>query len=360
MAIRITAVPASAATAVTVLYATPNVIVTPTQQTVSYGATATITALVDTTNKTMYPTGTITFADAYTGATVSGPTTCTNVTDKSGNFSCQAVGTFTVTSSDPINVNYSGDANYPQSGTSASINMPDFTINPQSNVSVTAGQTQNVTITMQAWNGFTGAVGNFACSGLPAEVTCTFSPTQVTLGSSGNASTTLTVTTAAMGQSRRRMASAHRALGWGTMEAFVLLLGACFVGIPTSRRRREMATIVVLVAGLIVLPSCGGGSGGGGGNGGGGGGGTSNPIPSISSLTPAQVAAGSQIQNLYINGSNFLGSATVTYNGTQHNSSFQSPTQIQIALAPRRCSQCRSVPSGSNESELLAEELRLQ
>jgi hypothetical protein len=44
------------------------------------------------------------------------------------------------------------------------------------------------------------------------------------------------------------------------------------------------------------------------------------------------VAAGSQIQNLFINGSNFMTSSTVKYNGVVHNSSLQSSTQLQIAL----------------------------
>jgi hypothetical protein len=316
----------AAATSISVMYAIPNVIVTPNQQTISYGAPATITALVDTTNKAKYPTGTVTFVDVFSGATVSGPTACTSATDASGNFACQAVGTFTVTSSDPINAKYSGDANYPQSNTWAFISMPDFTIFPQGGISVTAGQSQNVTLTLQSSNGLTGTVGNFACSGLPAEATCSFSPTQVTLASNGSATTTLTITTAGIGQSRRRLSTDIRTKNWGMTQAVLLLLGACFVGIPTSRRRRGVATIVVLLAGLIALPSCGGG--------GGGGGGSSNPVPSISSLNPTQIAAGSQIQSLYINGSNFLSSSTVTYNGTLHNSSLQSPTQIQIALAP--------------------------
>ncbi len=57
-------------------------------------------------------------------------------------------------------------------------------------------------------------------------------------------------------------------------------------------------------------------------------------MPAISSLSPTKVAAGSQIQGLYINGTNFLSTSTVTYNGILHNSSLQSPTQIQIALSP--------------------------
>jgi pro-kumamolisin-like protein/Big-like domain-containing protein len=322
----------SVAASITVLYPTPNVIVTPAQQTISYGNKATITALVDTTNKSTYPTGTVTFVDPYTGATVAGPTQCTNAKDANGNFACQAAATFTVTSSDPVSSNYSGDANYPLSNTWAFINMPDFSILPQSGVSITAGQSQSTTITFQSTNGLSGTLSNLACSGLPAESTCTFSPQQVTLPSNGNVSTTLTITTTAIGQSSQRAGfSDRRASRWGISEA-MLLLAACFLGIPLTRRRGRISVLLGLVALFIVLPGCGGGSGVGGG--GGGGGGTPNPVPSISSLSPTQIAAGSQIQNLYINGSNFIGTSTVTYNGTLHNSSLQSTTQLQIALGP--------------------------
>jgi hypothetical protein len=57
-------------------------------------------------------------------------------------------------------------------------------------------------------------------------------------------------------------------------------------------------------------------------------------VPSISSLNPAQIAAGSQIQSVYINGTNFMNSSAVTYNGVLHNSSLQSAMQLQIALSP--------------------------
>ena len=299
---------------------------TPTQQTVNYGGSATISALVDTSNKTKYPTGTVTFVDAYSGVKVAGPTTCTSTTDASGNFACQAAGTFTVTSSDPISSNYSGDANYPASSTWAFISMPDFAIFPQGGVQVTAGQSQNVTIILQSQNGLSGTVGNFACSGLPAETTCTFNPAQVTLSNNGSVSTTVTVSTTAIGQARRHLG--FNARNWGS-SGIMLLLGMCFLGIPLSRRRGRIPVALMLALLFLVLPSCGGGSGGGG-----GGGGTPNPVPSITSLSPTQVAAGSQIQNLSINGANFMTSSTVTYNGTLHNSSLQSPTQIQVALGP--------------------------
>ncbi|HLZ42538.1 MAG TPA: Ig-like domain repeat protein [Candidatus Sulfotelmatobacter sp.] len=315
----------SPGTNVTVQYQAPIVDVTPPQQTVTYGGTGTITALVDTTNKSTYPTGTLTFSDAYSGTVVAGPTACASTTDSSGNFACQAVGKFTVKSSDPIVSSYSGDANYPAASTWAFITMPDFTMFPQGSVQVTAGQSQNVTITFQSQNGLGGTIGNFACSGLPAETTCTFSPTQVTLAANGSVSTTLTVSTAALGQSRKHVGLNARSSESGGV---MLLFGVSLLGIPLSRRRGRLPRVILLALLSILVPSCSSSGGGGG-----GGGGTPNPLPSITSLSPTQVAAGSQIQTLDINGSNFLSSSTVTYNGTLHNSSLRSPTQIQIALA---------------------------
>jgi hypothetical protein len=207
--------------------------------------------------------------------------------------------------------------------------MPDFTIFPQGQVSMTAGQSQSVTILFQSQAGFSGTVSNFTCSGLPAETTCTFSPSQVTVPNNGSVSTTLTIGTAAQGQLRKGGGFISRRANSGLFSEAMLLLGACVVGIPLMRRPKRIPAAFILTV-LFILTSCGGGSSGGGG----GGGGTSNPVPAISSLNPAQIAAGSQVQNLYVNGSNFISSSTVTYNGSLHNSSLQSSTQIQVALGP--------------------------
>ena len=93
---------------VAVTYPTPNIVVTPATQTLSYGTTATISVLIDTTNKSVYPTGTVTFT-----GTPAGSVACTPTKDQNGNFACQATGTFTVTSGAQIQVVYSGDSNYP-------------------------------------------------------------------------------------------------------------------------------------------------------------------------------------------------------------------------------------------------------
>jgi len=234
------------------------------------------------------------------------------------------VGTFTVTTGGDIFLDYSGDSNYPSWYGDAYINMPDFAIFPQGGFQVIAGQSQDLTITFQSSSGFSGTVTSLSCSGLPAETTCTFSPTSVTLPSDGSVNTTLTLSTTAMGQSRLR---GGKILGsrWGGAQ--LLLIAACFIGLPIFRRKKQVGIVLSLLGLLLAVPSCGGG-------GGGGGGGQNNPVPSISSLTPSQIAAGSQIQSLYINGTNFMNSSTVTYNGVVHNSSLQSATQLQVALAP--------------------------
>jgi hypothetical protein len=256
------------------------------------------------------------------GPTLAGPLTCTNAKDGTGHFACQVVATFTVTSGGSIFLSYSGDSNYPASSSYANINMPDFNVFPQGGVTVTAGQSQNLTITFQSYSGYSGTVTNLSCGGLPAETTCTFTPTSVTLPADGNVNTTLTISTTALGQSRLRAGKIISGIRWGAAQT--LLLAACFLGLPLWRRKRHAGMVLSLLALLLLVPSCGGG----------GGGGPSNPVPSISSLNPTQIAAGSQVQSLYINGTNFMNTSTVTYNGILHNSSLQSPTQLQIALSP--------------------------
>ena len=57
-----------------------------------------------------------------------------------------------------------------------------------------------------------------------------------------------------------------------------------------------------------------------------------NPAPTISSLAPASATAGAAAQTLTINGSNFMSSSTVTYNGVAHTATFVSASQLTIVL----------------------------
>jgi hypothetical protein len=312
----------SSANPVTLKYPQPAMTLTPTTQTVAAGGTVTVTALVDSGNKSVYPTGTVTFVSSPSGATLAGPTACTNATDSTGHFSCQVAATITVNSSLQVAANYSGDADYPSSGSgSVTVNVPDFSIAIPSNVvTVTAGQSTPVTLNVAALSGFTGTVSSFSCSGLPAEATCSFSPAQVT----GSGSTTLTVTTAAVGQARRRADREGAGIGW-VAKAGLLLLGVCLVGIPSRPRRRGVLPMLMIVALFVSMPGCGGG-------------GNSvttqqqNPVPTISSVSPTELAAGSAAQMLTVAGSGFIPGSTVTYNGALHAATYGTSTNLSIQL----------------------------
>jgi hypothetical protein len=325
----------SSATTITVQYPTPIITFTPQSQTVNYGATATLTALVSGGNKSSYPTGTITFTDSGTGATLSGPATCAKATDSSGNYACQASASYTVTNGNGVLANYSGDNNYPSSNAYAAVSMPDFYLNNPGGITLTAGQSQSVTIGVGSQNGFAGVVSNFVCSGLPAETTCTFNPTQVT--ASANASTTLTITTAAIGQSRNRLRAGGLSAGWLPL-AGLLFIGACFMGL-SNPRKRGIPVVLLLLAIVLTLPSCGGGGSGVGVV-------PNNPVPSITSLSPAQVAAGSQIngQSVTVNGTNFMTNSTVTLGGVPITAYTNSASQIAFAPSTSQLATVAQLP----------------
>ena len=58
-----------------------------------------------------------------------------------------------------------------------------------------------------------------------------------------------------------------------------------------------------------------------------------NPVPNITSLSPGSAFVGAAAQTLTINGSNFVASSTVTYNGTAHTATFGSASQLTIQLS---------------------------
>src|SRR5258708_39472311 len=58
-----------------------------------------------------------------------------------------------------------------------------------------------------------------------------------------------------------------------------------------------------------------------------------NPVPAITPLSPSSATAGAAAQTLTINGSNFVSTSTVTYNGVGHTATFVSSTQLTISLS---------------------------
>ena len=58
----------------------------------------------------------------------------------------------------------------------------------------------------------------------------------------------------------------------------------------------------------------------------------SNPVPTVTSLSPSSLVAGASSQTLTINGTGFLSSSTVTFNGAAHAATYVSASQITISL----------------------------
>jgi len=60
---------------------------------------------------------------------------------------------------------------------------------------------------------------------------------------------------------------------------------------------------------------------------------SSNPQPSLTSLSPTSATAGAAAQTLIINGTKFLSTSTVTYNKAAHTATYVSSTQLKITLS---------------------------
>jgi len=143
---------------------------------------------------------------------------------------------------------------------------PDFALaaTPQS-ATVARGQSATYTLTVTPQNGFNTAV-SFACSGLPAGASCTFSPNPLTPAGAA-ATSTLTISTTAA--SAKLLPPAFKpgnpvyAL-WLPFSALGLL-GLVFLPGRKSTRKswlrfRDAALFLVLLFALVLGFACGGGS----------------------------------------------------------------------------------------------------
>ncbi|HET7441030.1 MAG TPA: Ig-like domain-containing protein, partial [Terriglobales bacterium] len=226
---------------------------------------ATLTVTVGSSSNGTPPSGTVSLS--LNGQQVGGgPLPVTGVpatTNGQGQFvGAQAVANFSDTTlangTYTLKASYTGDQNYKASSVQTTITVkPDFLLTASTGVIniMSVGGSGNLTLTIAANDGFTGAV-QFACSGLPAESTCTFSPASVT--NSGN--TTLTVTTTGPHQ----VAKLEQRLGWpawGISSSFAFG-GMILVGVSGKRRLWSRLAALVVFGFLLAIVGCGGGGGG--------------------------------------------------------------------------------------------------
>jgi hypothetical protein len=230
-------------------------------QTISLGQAITLTATVTPQSGTGIPTGTVTFFDG-TMALGTGTLNGSGVAALSTSSLVQGA--------QSVTANYGGDSNFSASASPAiSVQVgsaaPSYTVSASpSALSVKAGQTGTSSITTTPAGGFNQTV-SFACNGLPANSTCSFSPLTVTPNGSA-ASTTLTFSTN-VSATATNQAPPAKGRGSGT-EGVALAsaaLGACALLSGRKRRTRCLNTLrvagtVMVVAGCMLgLPACGGG-----------------------------------------------------------------------------------------------------
>ncbi|HZS28168.1 MAG TPA: Ig-like domain repeat protein [Candidatus Angelobacter sp.] len=215
------------------------------------GANVTFTATLTTTGSQAIPTGTVTYID---GATTLGQSSFTNSDITTFQTAALAVGTHTITAQ------YAGDSTFVGS-TSSAITVtvvtaaPDYQISiPSGSATIAAGQSAAYNISITPQGGFNGTI-SFACSGLPAQSSCSFNPPTLTPSGSA-ASTTLTIATTA------RTTASARTVNATTMAALtgIGFLGIVFLGVPTRRRRSlRLAGMMLLGFGMVIgIASCGG------------------------------------------------------------------------------------------------------
>jgi Bacterial Ig-like domain (group 3)/FG-GAP-like repeat len=121
---------------------------------------------------------------------------------------------------------------------------------------VTAGQSATFQLAITASGGFSAPL-SFSCSGLPAQATCVFSPSTLSMGQGQVA---LSIHTVGSTQS----ASLIQSPSLTTTGATAILAGLVFCFLPSaSRRKRFVSFLVLAIFGFVTLitTSCGGGSG---------------------------------------------------------------------------------------------------
>jgi hypothetical protein len=233
-------------------------------QSVPYGDSVTLTAVLGTSSKTLAPTGQIVFQNSLN---ISGNPSYTTITDNFGNLALQAVMTYTPQFGQDVTANFCCDSNYADTRSSAihvDVTGGTFSVVPIGDLTISQpGMSGSIGVNVVPSNGFTGTV-SIACSLPPAMTEATCPSVSGNISDTNKVFVTVSINTTAP----HHVAAIHPATPG--LYAFGLLAGVFVVAFPGLRRRRlPVALLLLMVVAMVV--SCGGGSGGGGGGGGGGG-----------------------------------------------------------------------------------------
>jgi hypothetical protein len=182
-----------------------------------------------------------------------------------GNVNASGVATTTTSNlavgSHNITASYSGNAAF---GGSISSQLtlvvgaaPTFTVNaPQTPVTVAAGASVNVNVSISAVGGDYSGVVTMSSSGLPADATITFNPASVVPGNS-SASTTMTIQTTTQDASIPAKQKSEF-----PFTSICLAGGLCLVSGKYRRLAKSLPIVLIfalLAGGTLTLLGCGGG-----------------------------------------------------------------------------------------------------
>ena len=140
----------------------------------------------------------------------------------------------------------------------------DFSLaSSPSNDTVKAGSAATYNLTITPLGGSFAYAVKLACSGLPADASCTFSPATVTPGGSTATSTLSIATTASTAEALPIRQSRHASV----YAVWIQLQGIGFLGLVLTGRKRStkkvraLVLLVLLIVGLIAMTGCAGGTG---------------------------------------------------------------------------------------------------
>ncbi len=213
------------------------------------GQSVTFTAMV--TSSGPAPTGNIAFT--------SGSTTLATVALSAGSASYATA--FNSAGNQSITASYAGDGSH--TGSSAAVNqaiLPAFDVQPgaggSTSLAVQSGASVTTPISISGMAAFSGTV-TFACAGLPANASCSFSPSTVNVAAGSSAATVLTINTA----SGSNVAGALLPLSWGGGASLACGLMLLWPGVR-RRRQRLFLLLGCCVFGVAALGAagCGGSS----------------------------------------------------------------------------------------------------
>jgi hypothetical protein len=211
---------------------------------VTLGTAITMTATLST-SASVVPGGSIAFYDGGTNLLGTVPVT------GRGKYTLPA--TLTPGGNHTLTATYSGDANYPQAPSNAQVVdviAPSYTLSTTpSTLTLQAGQTGLVALTVTPVGGFTGTV-NFSCTGLPNWASCTFNPGSLTATSSAPVSSQMTIVT--LGSATGTVAMLRDGRAPAGLALAAVGIPSLLLGLAVTRRRRRSRRLACLMLALLV------------------------------------------------------------------------------------------------------------